>query len=547
MDDETPCSFEMAAARKPMGVPLKGNKPSTKAAAGKGKAAAASLKEFGECRFDFLSACRHNLKSAADRCPLCKLASYTTNTFFADEAEQRRKNKEESLRNRALLRVDLLSHWDRCQCLYYVDIEENKCSQLFLSKSLLNVICNSEDLVRQYAAKPIDFTNLEQILQRRNRMFEAGHLAALYLQARVRRFLTRRRVRLILLDRFEYVAADKRTADFFVDNWKQHKWMRYPKLLHLEPPGTPRTIRRRLNHEHAVHSKRLDAFRASLAKHQEHSGQLDIFSKEEGLVEFYKQLVVLRDSIAIAMARMRKIVSESDEAGTGTATGPFAIWMLPSAPAMSSRQLGISLALQHLPSPAGRTDVATHDQEHGPGKPSASSGAPVNTINRTLQILEQASLNALCCVTPEEVVQKLLQPDLLPLYASVLNIAQDEYAVWNGDVEYNKAVPERRHVDSPTNASGGSAGMGVGAGDETLDHVPGMVGAWEVLPFGVQLRPFMNRQSSGLFRVFFYDEEFIAASAVSPWAFYPEVRTIAACSRSILIVCNRSTRIKIKY
>ena len=254
---------------------------------------------FGDYCFDYLKTCKHNL-IPGQRCPLCILAHQYAQRFFRQEEQHRILAHETSVRNRSILRTSLLHLWACCQACHYHQISpsamaasssssgggsSNLLSMLGSSTSGgLNMKSISDQLASEQAA--IDVTTLDigmcyslldciltfhsvmtltkskndplalpsipfdemiKVLQRRNRIYEVGHFAAIFIQSHVRRFIAQKRMRKYLLLRFEYVTATNRKAEFFFDREKQRQLGRYPKFLtnRNERPATPRTISRR--------------------------------------------------------------------------------------------------------------------------------------------------------------------------------------------------------------------------------------------------------------------------------------------------------------
>lgn len=252
---------------------------------------------FGDYCFDYLKACTHNL-TPRQQCPLCTLANQYAKRFFLKEEEKRSIAHESSVRNRSILRTSLLRLWACCQASHYHAINlaaaasasssaasGNLLSMLGSSTSGgLNVKAISDQIAAEQAAldihtldigfcyslldcllqfseviilkKPknnalaipsIPFDDMIKILQRRNRIYEVGHFAAVFIQSHVRRYIVQRRMRKYLLLRFEYVNATQRKNEFYFDREKQRQLGKYPKFLinRNERPATPRTIFRR--------------------------------------------------------------------------------------------------------------------------------------------------------------------------------------------------------------------------------------------------------------------------------------------------------------
>jgi hypothetical protein len=76
-------------------------------------AAEVKLHIFGDHRFDFIKACRHEAREGVyqPNCPFCKLASNAIRIHFEQEAEAKRIARLISLVKRARMRHHLLEMW----------------------------------------------------------------------------------------------------------------------------------------------------------------------------------------------------------------------------------------------------------------------------------------------------------------------------------------------------------------------------------------------------------------------------------------------------
>ena len=98
-------------------------------------------KKFGDERFDYIRACKHEIKSqnlsSYNSCPFCKLVQNVTKSFFELEAERQRLNKETSNVNRALMRRNLLCEWSKCQSKLYTEVFPTENVDIFITKSMV--------------------------------------------------------------------------------------------------------------------------------------------------------------------------------------------------------------------------------------------------------------------------------------------------------------------------------------------------------------------------------------------------------------------------
>lgn len=512
-------------------------------------------------------------------CPLCILTNQMTRSFFSKESEQREIARLQSMRNRSILRTSLLHQWACSQSsLYYnmtnainLSVDTYNVNDftfdIFWSTSLMNcfIDCNVE--------KGIDFQDMIKVLQRRNRIYEVGYFAILMIQRQVRRFLTLKRMRKYLLTRFEYIPPTNVKKASYYDRERLRRCDRYPKLLlsmphyhsatkfqrgfgindimeerslagtvtYGENPGTPRTIKRRLEYEEKLAKERLENYKKSLENLRDiginvgrvkvggPQGETDDVSiltlnskKETSLNSFedisfamikleqqqirqLKQFVILHDLVHVTMYRItltmqyyqqvttmvkkrmdslggssagggvrerskgdsEKSEKGSSDQGTVSPDHLTPVWLSPCAPGMSSRTLGLAIALLTTPSPSVMSDPtapktntnnappilnrtsssmsvasvasvksASSSKQATSPKASASkrpTSAGNNAVQfyRALTLLEQYAFDALKCNTAEDVLKKLFLKDLIPVYESIVNITQDECGIWN--------------------------------------------------------------------------------------------------------------------
>jgi hypothetical protein len=458
---------------------------------------------------------------------------------------------------------------------------------------------NGEDNENQLSL--VDFDEMIKILHRNKRINEIGNLAAIFLQSYIRRYLIKIKIRERLLRRFEYVPPSKTQDDYYYDKKTLRKWYRCPLLIASERPGTPRTIDRRINHENKLKNKKYENY---LSLRKEENKRYDknstffkfnFFQKNIKIIQYLKQLIILRDLLYLSIYQLNqleklKIIKKEEEEKEKSSNDVLSqlsslgvsskstialidkeksannvkisdnfsssllnennmkpVWLIPTAPGLPSRELGLALALLTTTSPANRmsttpaappasagfsptpmmrknSNLISEGGTSSGGAGRVAGGPTLTPTQRALQILEQASWDCLICHSPEEIIQKLLIKDLLPIYESVLNFSQDEFGIWNSKFKKNSTLP----------MTGGAIGINSSVSDDQpidlgFTELPIDTAAipYEILPFGFQLRllnhPVEGYSANGFFRCFFYDEELVGVSANSPWVFYPEV------------------------
>jgi len=475
--------------------------------------------------FQFIADCKHDLKSASKSCPLCKLINSVTKSHFEEEREMSQRAREASIVNRAVLRLTLLRRWSRCQSNLFSKLVHCSSVDIVLSRSTAALLVRNEDI------HTVDFLELGKLLARRNRMREVGLDAVVFLQSRIRTFLSKCKVRRMLLRRIEFVEAGRTRPSYWYDKKKLRKLNRPPSLLLrlqdsvLTQPVTPRTVERRLAAEQrradkrlALYNKSMSAANATIDGVAAVQPERNIMEREDLNLQLLTELSVLRDLIHVAMTSIaRSIRAGQDSKEQVEEVVSTHVWVSVSAPAPSCRSIGLSLALQTTPFPS--PVLASNS-----GNPSSksSSAADDKLLQRYLKALEDRVWQSLSCSSPEDVLRIVLSTDLKPTLESVLNITQDDKGIWNGQLAHLPAIA--RDVAA-------AAELVPRPVPSTTQHHQ-----LEVLPMSLQLHS-MNpqMQPSGLFRLFFYREDLVAVSACSPWVFYPEVG--ATCLSLLLHSC----------
>ena len=492
---------------------------------------------FGTFRFDFMRECRHDFKSK--NCPFCLLVTSSVKKFFADEADRSRIGRLEAKVNRAKLRYSLLDSWTRNQPTHYSDVMLGFIGELILSKSCALAIVKEMDAKVNVLA-PISILN--KILLRRQRLLEIGYFAIVFLQSRIRKLIAKRRVRKMLMLRFQKVEP-KNKEMYYYDSKLGRRLQMLPRMIRNERPGSPTTIERRIRGEDKKKDDRLNRFNSSFKT------SVDFFAVEEELVERSKNLYVLKDILTSTMLALtdasragKQDIFDAD--GNPIASGKYEpVVLCLTGPAPSMRELGLSYVLSHVESSFHDEQVEEkpekkQDSKKKGGKPenadkknkekASSIEEKLNSdvlreltmINERLKILEQVRIDCLKCDTPDEVIDKLLLcDDMHPSILSAVHISEDEHLIWNGDMDYTtdlnttKVVVVKDGDHAPPVATPSAA-----YADATS------AGHAEVLPMGIALKIIPEKIApQHIFRLFFYNAELVGITALSPWAFYQDI------------------------
>ena len=520
-------------------------------------------------------------------CPLCKLSVSMTYNHFELERQENVKRRLHSLTKRSEMRLNILLDWSRLQSSFYNDVLETKTLEVAFSKSFAETITSlSEYQVEQIKSdKSITSIEIMKLIQRRQRIKEVGEAAAIFLQSVIRKYICMLNTRRKLLRRFTYVPPTKKKQEFFVDEEKLQKWTRYPHLVSKERPATPKTIQRRLEAEERSRKSRAKRWSVALSRTINHKfvekvDDFDLFPLDTAMLTVLRQFVIFRDVVALAMHKLTaariekqiedklkqekkaKVKSEDIKDVDYYNNGLDPVWFSISSPSSGARELGISMVLDSV-SP----QISTDNEEEVKGLKVGTS-KPNAVLNKNLQVLEQHIWQSLQCKEPEELLGKLLNEDLNPVLHSVMNLATDEKAIydssithkhslmdiWEGKREDGKKTPAQRKAEEAKRArlkrqQQLDSDSGSDDKEDSESHLkPTKKTQWtaeellpyitlsnvdkfsrEVLPLSLELHSsFSNtdpnyHNPNGLFRLFFYKEDLVGVTQLSPWCFYPEV------------------------
>ncbi len=492
---------------------------------------------FGTFRFDFMRECRHDFKSK--NCPFCLLVTSSVKKFFADEADKTRKGRLEAKVNRAKLRYSLLDSWTRNQPTHYSDVMLGFIGELILSGSCALAIAKEMD-AKVNVLTPINILN--KLLLRRQRLLEVGYFAIVFLQSRIRKFIAKRKVRKMLMLRFQKVEP-KNKEMYYYDSKLGRRLQMLPRMIRNERPGSPTTIERRIRGEDKKKDDRLNRFN-SLFK-----SSVDFFAIEEELIERSKNLYILKDmltSTMLALTEAKRAGRQDmfDADGNPIVVGKYeSVVLCLTGPAPSMRELGLSYVLSHIESSfhdeqveekpekkqenkkkGGKAESADKKSKEKAASIEEKLNADVlkelNIINERLKTLEQVRIDCLKCDTPDEVIDKLLLcDDMHPSILSAIHISEDEHLIWNGDMNYTTDLNTTKVL---VVKDGDHAPPVFASSAKHTDATS--VGHSEVLPMGIALKMIPeNIAPQHIFRLFFYNTELVGITAGSPWAFYQDI------------------------
>lgn len=533
--------------------------------------------KFGDFQFDYLQKCKHDLTPTRDPslCPFCKLVAQQLNTFFEKERQEKAKARHESVIRRAHMRYTLLQSWSKNQPLYFHDLfpaqmtslslVELSFSSAFVESLAAEAEAREEETNKtgkMHSSPFIDMQAMTKVLNRRRRILEVGIYAAVYLQSRIRKWCTRRRVRHMLLRRFEYIPPEtgkfgRPKREFFVDTMHgSQQWPTYPRIIASERPNTPRTIARRL----AGISRRMDAnlakYNIFMKKYIVDGAFSDLWSKETSYMYRMRNFVAFVDLVQAGMtAILRLKVNEAERQGLPIPTTQPSFWVTLSAPAPPSRQFGLALAVdtpnyrsshppiqrkeyQSVRPPAvpvkekGKTAASKKDSKSVGQNASTLSltSSEVNAaaavveesdnivpyieMNASLQALELRAWKCLQCNSPLDLLSKLLNSEIHPPMVSCIHIARDEHCTWHGFSQTSQQLKKDEEEFKAANPGKTSKKFELPSDEHRAD----------VLPMTLQLRSVNeDRGPASVFRLFFFEGEFVAATQAATWVLYPEI------------------------
>ena len=426
---------------------------------------------------------------------------------------------------------------------HYSDVTLGFIGELVLSGPCALAITKEMD-AKSNILTPI--STLNKILLRRQRLLEVGYFAIVFLQSRIRKFIAKRKVRKMLMLRFQKVEP-KYKEMYYYDSKLGRRLQNLPRMIRSERPGSPTTIERRIRGEDKKKDDRLNRFN-SLFKTSH-----NFFDVEEELVERSKHLYTLKDmltSTMMALTDAKRAGKQEvfDAEGIPLIVGKFESVILGlTGPAPSMRELGLSYVLSHVESSFHDEQVVEKpEQKQETKKKGGTKGGKIekvekkskekvtamedklnsdvmkelNLINERLKVLEQVRIDCLKCDTPDEVIDKLLLcDDMHPSILSAIHICEDEHLIWNEDINY---VPDLNTTRVVVVKEGDCAPPAVPPKRTHTDATS--VGHSQVLPMGIALKLIPeNVAPQHNFRLFFYNTELVAITAISPWAFYQDV------------------------
>lgn len=456
---------------------------------------------FGSVRWDYIKTCKHDMNVNRMYCPMCLLVRESTTSHFLNEKEQRMIAKQNAIKTRGRLRYLVLQCWSRNQSRFYGDVLPRYGLELGFTDATVLSLYSLFSNAMHYIEPNEHLSRLLKLLQRRKRIIEIGIYAATMIQKTVRSYCCRRRLIRFALKRFELVYSKK--GDYYNDKLRGRTLRRRPHILKFERPGSPRTILRRLT---AIETKQKYCQKVmdEIKEKNVFADGENIWSVEAKYIKQLRQLLLLRDVLAMAFENIEKQAQGSPRQNAGMAwlggnevddMQQTPVFLSFSPPLPSVRRVTLAIAIARDQKKQGNHGDAQNERSAVTGhtKPTvtqtkipnstADNSLPhilggghthkdntmesqktldmkphmtatnisATSLNSRLAALEQHAWDISFCRSPEEVIQVLACSEIQAALGSSILIAGDECRVWNGDqvlVRYeNKLSLEKDEED----------------------------------------------------------------------------------------------------
>ena len=201
------------------------------------------LADINQPRWNYILHCKHDLHDN-QQCPMCLLVSMSTKKFLIEEAKELAVARKIGTYHRALIRYAMLDVWSRNQGSLAAERFIGLSMDIHLNGPVLDALlyfATSADGVLPSTASVVNG------ILRRKRILKIGQYASTYLQCRMRKVTTKKRLRKYFLRRFDFFPQDKYIKyDHYVDKKTSRRWKQQPRILRGERAGSPRTIARRI-------------------------------------------------------------------------------------------------------------------------------------------------------------------------------------------------------------------------------------------------------------------------------------------------------------
>ncbi len=193
-----------------------------------------------------------------------------------------------------------------------------------------------------------------------------------------------------------------------------------------------------------------------------------------------------------------------------------------SAPGPPTRDLGLSIAI--------RSSTFDFKAEKGGKTRMRRDGEVTSTIlSQMMRQLDVIIWEALRCYTADEVVEKFLLEDVHPPMQSCIHFADDTEQIWcstRKTLSEDAAEPAQVAKDATKTvgaAGGGSEERGPAKKAAHKEKWKPHMTENQVLPISLQLRPFPRNKPKNAFRLFFLENELVAASPICIWSYYSQI------------------------
>ena len=175
-------------------------------------------------------------------------------------------------------------------------------------------------------------------------------------------------------------------------------------------------------------------------------------------------------------------------------------------------------------------------------------------LSQMMRQLDVIIWEALRCYTADDVVKKFLLEDMHPPMQSCIHFADDTEEIWCSSRKNlgETAVEEAKAAKAAANNLGSAKDDFVEEEEQKKNHIKKAAHkeVWkphmtedQVLPISLQLRPFPRTKPKNVFRLFFVENELVAATPICIWSYYSQIhlKRDSVAKQLKEFACNKDT------
>jgi hypothetical protein len=288
--------------------------------------------------------------------------------------------------------------------------------------------CLNEVKANHTNFKGIDcLKSFHRLLKTRQNVYDIGNYTAIFLQSRIRKYITKRKVRRDILRRFELIPSNSFRKEFLLDLETNGRLEKYP-LIKNERPCSPTTIERRLRADEKRRNKRYNNFNRYMKDHPN-----DFVLFEDALKHRYsiQQMLVLHDVIYVAMVNLAKVFPHTNSASSSVnptertdstqnddlqKESLIPVFVTLCNFGQSLRKFSLSIALKRLPRPETVSTQAgsTSMRQKSPDKRGSSPSEYINEFT-TNEFPDRATSPPHVDINSSTDISEFFQPNMSSL------------------------------------------------------------------------------------------------------------------------------------